>query len=147
MKPAIPLTLIILLAVSIAACGGDATEPAESSASTPAALGVELPITEIELGPIDTALVARGQQVFETRCLPCHRMDERYIGPPLGDIVGQRAPEHIMNMILAPEKMLMADSIAQQLLAEYSVPMTNQNLSQDQARAILEYLRHVHEGD
>jgi hypothetical protein len=68
-------------------------------------------------------------------------MDERYVGPPLGGVVEERGPEYVMNMILAPEKMLQVDETAQALLAEYAVPMTNQNLSHEEARAILEYLR------
>lgn len=153
MKPTRSLALAVLLAFVVAACGGadnpNATpESGESASSEPAsaASGVDFPVSEIELGPIDAALAAEGQQVFETRCTTCHRMSERYIGPPLGDVVVQREPAYIMNMILAPEKMLQSDPTAQQLLAEYSVPMTNQNLSEEEARAILEYLRQVHEG-
>lgn len=33
-------------------------------------------------------------------------MDERYVGPPLGDILERREPAYVMNMILSPEKML-----------------------------------------
>ena len=153
MKPTRSLALAVLFAFFFAACGGtdfpDATGESGETASresASAAAGVDFPVSEVELGPIDAALAAEGQQVFETRCTTCHRMSERYIGPPLGDVVAQREPAYIMNMILAPEKMLQADPTAQQLLAEYSVPMTNQNLSEEEARAILEYLRQVHEG-
>ena len=150
MKPTPPLFLTVLLALVFAACGGGAdapdTESAASGSATPAAPAVELPVSSVEVGPIDSALATEGQQIFETRCTTCHKMEGRYVGPPLGDVAGQREPEWIMNMILAPEKMLQTDPIAQELLAEYSVPMTNQNLSEKEARAILEYLRQVHDG-
>jgi hypothetical protein len=47
-----------------------------------------------------------------------------------------------MNMILNPEEMVQKDPIAKQLLVEYNgAPMANQNLTEDEARAILEYFR------
>jgi cytochrome c5 len=136
------LLATLALAFSLAACGGAADPPAPPASAAP---GVELPIASVDVGPIDAALATEGQGIFETRCTTCHKMDSRYIGPPLGDVAGQREPEWIMNMILAPEKMLQSDADAQELLGEYSVPMTNQNLSEDEARALLEYLRQVHE--
>lgn len=145
MNPRPPLVLALFLAVLLAACGGSSNaDPTERSGSA-APAAPDLPVQRVDLGPIDPALVAEGQQVYETRCTTCHRFDERYVGPPLGDVVAQRSPEYIMNMVLAPEKMLQSDPTARQLLAEYGVPMTNQNLTEAQARAILEYLRHVHE--
>ena len=55
-----------------------------------------------------------------------------------------------VNLLPAPSLLLEVKSEsaadAQALLAEYSVPMTNQNLTQDEARAILEYLRQLAEG-
>jgi hypothetical protein len=46
-----------------------------------------------------------------------------------------------MNMILAPKDMLEQDDTAKELLGEYLVQMTFQNVSQDEARQILEYFR------
>jgi len=48
----------------------------------------------------------------------------------------------VMNLLLNPTEMLKQDPIAKALLKEYNnVMMLNQNLSQDEARAISEYLR------
>jgi len=47
-----------------------------------------------------------------------------------------------MNMILSPDKMIQSDPIAKQLLVEANLaPMANQNLTEEQARKILEYFR------
>jgi hypothetical protein len=47
-----------------------------------------------------------------------------------------------MNMILNPEKMTQSDPIAKQLLIEANLaPMANQQLTEEQARKILEYFR------
>lgn len=49
-----------------------------------------------------------------------------------------------MNMIMNPEQMIKEDPIAIQLLKEANgAPMANQNVSEEQARAILEYFRTI----
>ena len=56
----------------------------------------------------------------------------------------RRAPEWVLNMILNPEGMIAQDPIAKQLLAEANgAPMANQHLTEEQARAILEYFRTI----
>ncbi len=100
------------------------------------------PITSMEIAEsIDEALAAKGEEIFTSKCTACHKMDARYVGPPLQGITNKRSPEWIMNMILAPEKMVAEDPDAKALLAEYLAPMANQNLTEDEARAILEYFR------
>lgn len=101
------------------------------------------PIEQLELEPIDPALSAQGQTTFEQLCSACHKFEERYVGPALLGVTERRAPEWIMNMILNPEVMIMEDPIAYELLAEYMTPMANQNLSEEQARAVLEYFRAI----
>jgi hypothetical protein len=47
-----------------------------------------------------------------------------------------------MNMILNPDGMVKEDPVAKQLLMEYNgTPMANQNLTKEEARAVLEYFR------
>ena len=99
------------------------------------------PIESIELGEIDQALVKNGENLFITKCSACHKIDKRFVGPALKGVTQRRAPEWIMNMILDPDKMVKENPTAKQLLAEYISPMANQSLTQDEARAILEYFR------
>ncbi len=139
----LPFFLALVLIVSLGACGGSDTPATDTPTSAPPA--AELPISKVDVGAIDATLASQGQQIFETRCTTCHKMDSRYVGPALGDVATRRSPEYVMNMVLAPEKMLQANEDARALLAEYGVPMTNQNLSQEEARAVLEYLRQVAE--
>jgi len=150
MKPVLLLVLALFVTLSLAACGGeDAPDASGDSTDTPAvpvAASPDLPIQQaIDIGPIDAALAAVGEADFTTRCTTCHKMDERYVGPALGDVSARRTPEWIMNMILAPDKMIVSDPDAQALFLEYSIPMTNQNLTEVEARAMLEYLRQVAE--
>jgi hypothetical protein len=73
-------------------------------------------------------------------------MDEKVVGPALGGVTKRRTPEWIMNMILNPEEMTKQDPTAQALLAEHLTQMTFQNVTEKEARAILEYFRKTDEG-
>ena len=99
------------------------------------------PIKSITLGEIDEAMVAEGQVVFKAKCSACHKISKRFVGPGLAGITERRSPEWIMNMILNPEVMVAENPIAKKLLAEYLAPMANQNLTEKEARQILEYFR------
>jgi cytochrome c len=90
---------------------------------------------------VDTSLVKSGHEVFEQKCSACHKMDERYVGPPLAGVIGRRSPAFVMNMALNPQGMLEKHPVTKKLLAEYLTAMPNQNLSKDEARQVVEYLR------
>ena len=123
------LFAIIFLSISIPGC---------SSKEEDIGLGS---VKKVELGEIDMALVEKGKQVFDMKCIACHKFDSKLVGPPLQGITKRRKPEWIMNMILNPEQMTKEDPTAKQLFAEYLTQMTFQDVTQDNARAILEYLR------
>ncbi|MCX8011211.1 MAG: mS29 family ribosomal protein, partial [Ignavibacteria bacterium] len=63
--------------------------------------------------------------------------------PAQRDVLDRRTPEYVMNMMLNPDEMLKRHPEAKKMFAEYLTPMTNQNLTMDEARAILEYFRVV----
>lgn len=100
------------------------------------------PISSIDLGDIDPDLAVKGETEFKAKCTACHKISKRHIGPALKGVTQRRSPEWIMNMILNPEDMVQNDPIAKNLLIEYNgAPMANQNLTQEEARSILEYFR------
>ncbi len=99
------------------------------------------PIKTLTLGDIDDSLVAIGHEVYKVKCTACHKISKRFVGPGLKGVTERRTPEWIMNMILNPELMVKENETAKQLLIEYSAPMANQSLTEEEARAILEYLR------
>ena len=109
----------------------------------PIALAKPVPVNFSRLGnEIDSELAARGEEVYNQMCTACHKTDQKYIGPSPAGILERRSPEWIMNMILNPVEMVEKDPIAKALLIEYfGAPMANQDLTEDQARAILEYFR------
>lgn len=101
------------------------------------------PIDNLNLSAdVDQAMASRGGELFKNLCSACHKMDKKFVGPALADITERRTPEWIMNMILNPEVMIKEDPIAKKLLIESNMAvMANQNLSEEETRAILEYFR------
>lgn len=99
------------------------------------------PVSSLTLGKVDPELAEKGKNLFQTACTACHRFETRAIGPALKGVTQRRSPEWIMNMILNPMEMTTKDPIAQQLMKEYKTQMTPTNLSEEEARAVLEYLR------
>ncbi len=100
------------------------------------------PVTSIDLGTLDQTLINKGKAVFDANCVACHMIGRRFVGPDLTGVTARRNPAWIMNMILNPEKMVKEDQLAKDLFMEFNgAPMSNQNISQEDARAILEYLR------
>jgi len=93
---------------------------------------------------IDEEMVQRGMELFKTNCSACHKIDKRFIGPSPKGIMKRRSPEWIMNMILDPQLMVEQDRCAKDLLVEFNgAAMANQNLTEEQARDILEYFRTI----
>ena len=121
----------------------------KTETSTPASQKVDLtnkgigPIKSITLAPeIDQAMATHGADVYKKMCMACHRPDKKFIGPAPTGILERRTPEWIMNMILNTEEMVQNDPLAKELLIEFNgSPMANQNLTEEEARAVLEYFR------
>ncbi|MEP0984287.1 cytochrome c [Ekhidna sp.] len=158
MKSVFSITLIAALFIITACGGGDGKskidqikeqskmEPVEQvPASERVTLdnkGVgrikDLPLSET----IDQEMVKRGESLFSTNCSACHKIDKRFIGPSPKGIMKRRSPEWIMNMILDPQLMVEQDRCAKDLLVEFNgAAMANQNMTEEQARDILEYFR------
>lgn len=91
---------------------------------------------------INTEMAAAGEALFKTNCTACHKIEKRFIGPSPKGILERRSPEWVMNMILDPKLMAEEDQCAKDLLVEFNgAAMSNQNLTVEQTRSILEYFR------
>lgn len=100
------------------------------------------PVSAISLEDLNADLATEGEKIFKEKCTACHKPDKKHIGPAPKGILDRRTPEWVMNMILNPEEMVLKDPIARKLLMEFNgSPMANQSLTEDQARAVLEYFR------
>ncbi len=129
--------------VKAVATKGSGVASGEEESVSPFGVGpiqepLDLPAT------IDADLAQKGKEIYENMCTSCHRLDEKYVGPALKGVTKRRKPEWIMNMILAPERMIQEDPIAKQLVIEHNgAVMANQGLTVEEARAVLEYLRQI----
>jgi hypothetical protein len=91
---------------------------------------------------IDTDLVNRGQGIVGTKCASCHKMTtERLVGPGLKGVTERRTPVWLMNFITDPDPMISVDPDLQEQLELCLVRMPNQNVSDDEARGIIEFFR------
>ena len=155
----IKLLAFFVIVALMSSCGGDKSSDSHTSSSKPKSMVKKVeqkepaanadpmsnkgigPVKSVTLGDLDQELADKGKEVYKAKCTACHKAKKRFIGPaPLG-ILERRSPEWIMNMILNPEEMVAKDPIAKKLLAEFSAPMANQNLTEDEARSVLEYFR------
>jgi cytochrome c551/c552 len=99
--------------------------------------------TSVELThPLDETMVKKGESIYDIKCSSCHKLsDEKLVGPGWKGVTDRRAPEWIMNFVTNTEEMLDKDPNAQAMLEVCMVRMPNQNLSDDDARAVLEFMR------
>lgn len=105
--------------------------------------GSELKEGDITLGtPLDQAMVSTGKKTYELKCQSCHRLtEEKLVGPGWKDVTKKRKPLWIMNMITNVDIMLESDAEAQKLLEQCMVRMPNQNITKEDARKVMEFMR------
>jgi hypothetical protein len=93
--------------------------------------------------PLNQEWVTSGKGIYDLKCQSCHKLsDERVVGPGWAGVTTRREPHWIMNMITNVDMMLETDPEAQKLLEQCLVRMPNQNITTDESRQILEFMRH-----
>ena len=71
------------------------------------------PVKKVELNnELDKNLIDQGKFIFTKKCMECHNLDIKIVGPALRDVTKRRKAEWIMNMILNTEQMIKEDSTA-----------------------------------
>lgn len=120
--------------------GSDHTQEASAGEASDKGIGK---FTDVKLDPtLNKALADGGKSIFDMKCGSCHRLtEERLVGPGFKGVTERRRPEWIMNFITNPDEMLDKDPAAMALLEECLVRMPNQNLSDEDARNVLEFMR------
>ncbi len=149
----------IISLAAVISCGGNTEQKGEGqSENTPVVIQEVETVTETTdfmadkgIGSVSSVsldesvneeMAKAGEVLYNQMCSACHKPDAKFIGPPPKGILERRSPEWVMNMILNPQEMLEKNETAKALLAEYNnVPMTSMGLTEEQARAILEYFR------
>lgn len=147
------ITAISLSLLLLACAGNNNTQPAASDATAadePAAGNPSYDpergtgrFTSVEVSPtLNSALAESGQKVYEVKCGSCHKLtDEKLVGPGWKGVTSRHKPEWILNFITNPDEMLDKDPKAQAMLELCLVRMPQQNLTDDEARSVYEFMR------
>ncbi len=153
-------TLLFALVIALVSCGegpkkeeskGFEMSRATTKAATKEAVSVPVDLNNKGIGPIssysfsaeiDTGLSEQGKGIYNSKCTACHMANQRMIGPALSGVYDRRSPEWVLNLLLNTDEMLKKDPISIALLKEHNnAIMNNQNLSEQEAKAVAEYLR------
>jgi len=145
------LSLAVVLALALSGCG-QKSAPADggSEASTPPPAATAMPaVSKYDTGPraiegaADEALAEQGEKLFQTKgCSACHTFGKKMSGPDLQGVTTRRTAAWMENQILHPDVMVKEDPISKKLFAEMMLQMPNQGLKPEEARAVIEYLKH-----
>jgi len=138
------LVVLVVLALTGTACGG--TPPGAQSASGGAA---GRPGSKYDGGPragateADEEMAEEGESLFSTKgCTACHAQGRRLTGPDLAGVSMRRTQTWLEHQILDPATMAQEDPIARELMATHALAMPKQGLTPDEAKAVIEFLKH-----
>jgi cytochrome c551/c552 len=91
---------------------------------------------------LNVQMADAGEKVYDVKCSSCHKLtDEKLVGPGWKGVTQRHKPEWIMNFVTNVDEMLAKDPKAQAQLEICLVRMPNQNLSDDDARNLYEFMR------
>ncbi len=154
------LLVLSIITIFMAACGGsdESSKPATSAADSN---GETIPntggsdastydpnrgvgkFTDVEVADkLDATMATEGEKVYSVKCSGCHKLtDERLVGPGWKGVTARHKPEWIMNFVTNTDEMLTKDPKAQAQLEICLVRMPNQNLADNDARSLYEFMR------
>jgi hypothetical protein len=142
LRSILPLTFALVITFILSGCGSKeeaeqaaqaAPNPADLIAQQPEVHGIEIKKVEIT-HPLNQPWVTEGRVVYEGKCLPCHKLNtERLVGPGWSGVTKRREPLWILNMVT---------NVDVKLLELCLVRMPNMNVTPEEARKILEFMRH-----
>lgn len=91
---------------------------------------------------LDKTMADAGEKVYNVKCASCHKLtDERLVGPGWKGVSIRRKAEWVMNFVTNTDEMISKDPAVQAQLEICLVRMPNQNLTDDDARSVYEYMR------
>lgn len=147
------LLVSITISMMLYACSSNSNQQQTSSTSAPES---DSPTTsdydpkrgegkfdKVDIGDrLDVKMAAEGHSIANLKCASCHKYtDEKLVGPGWSGVTKKHEPHWIMNFITNPDPMIDKDPELQAQLELCLVRMPNQNLSDDDARKILEFMR------
>jgi mono/diheme cytochrome c family protein len=147
MRKYLVLSSLVVLAY---ACSNSSSSKEGQSAASPTAASSDYDstkgigkFTHIDLAPnLDSKLAVAGKSIYDLKCSACHKLTgEKLVGPGWSGVTQRRQPVWILNFVTNTDEMINKDPHAQALLEVCMVRMPNQNLSEQDARNVLEFMR------
>ena len=127
--------------VGAAGCGGGPSGGAENELGDVSPLDAGPRAGE---SPTDTALATAGAALFRSKsCTACHAYGKRLTGPDLKGVTRRRTAPWMEHQILHPDSMVTHDPLSRKLFHQYGLRMTNQGLTPEEARAIIEHFKRL----
>ena len=140
--------LSLAACVALAGCGSSGSSGAPAS-STSGAAAASATTSRYDSGarageePIDESRANAGEELFKTKgCSACHAFGHKLSCPDLDGVTMRRTAKWMENQILHPDVMVKEDPISRQLFAQFALQMPNQGLTADEAKSVIEYLKH-----
>lgn len=152
-----------VIAVSLfAACGGNGNKSknnstatksdTSSSAATATSQGAANPtydphrgegkFTNYVPGPVNPQWVTQGKSIYEQKCQGCHKLtSERLVGPGWKGITDKHSGAWILNFVTNTDEMLSKDPELQKQIEICMVRMPNQNLTDQEAKEVYDFMR------
>ena len=151
MKKLIYLGALAMMAVACNNSGSDNSKSEEPAATQTEASGNpsydpnrgEGKFTKVAVSAnLDVAKAEAGEKVYSVKCSACHKLTgEKLVGPGWSGVTHRHTAEWIMNFATNTDDMINKDPKAQAMLEICLVRMPNQNLSDDDARNVYEFMR------
>jgi cytochrome c551/c552 len=150
--------LVVGVALGLAGCGaknesGESQPSASAPATTPPPAATDTAAAPAAMSKFDEGarageaavnggLASKGERLFTSKgCPVCHGFGKKITCPDLVGVSMRRTAMWMENQILHPEVMVKEDPITMELRKSYALPMTNQKVAPDEARAIIEFLK------
>ncbi|HET8572816.1 MAG TPA: cytochrome c [Edaphocola sp.] len=143
MKILTSVSAAMIMAMVFASCIGSSTsDKTRPSGPYNPATGIGKFTTMVLDSVLNKEMVEKGRLIYNQKCAACHKLDNtKIVGPGWKGLTRKHSPAWIMNYLTNTDEMIDTDPELKQLIAGGSPRMPDQNLTDDEARSILEFMR------